>query len=403
MNNAASCALSLCKHVPHCGGCKTQQIDYAEQLQRKQESVKKLFNPAILHEILPCPDPWRYRNKMEYSFSQNKAGEHFLGLMIAKSRGHVFNLEECYLTAPWFAQVLGSVRTWWKNSGLKAYHPYSNTGSLRTLTLREGRRTGDKMAILTVSGQPEFALNRAQLSGYVQAIKSALPEGENPSIFLRIQQIKKGTPTQFYEMLLSGPDHISERLEIRVGEEQRSFTFKISPTSFFQPNPLQAELLYARALEMCALNRNMHVLDLYCGTATLGMIFASQAGRVSGIELCPEAVLDAESNLRANGIENVEVHQGDVGKILQSWKRDNLKPDLVIVDPPRAGLDATSMTEILQLAPKEILYISCNPETQAQNVKSFLENGYKLLELQPVDQFPHTPHLETIARLVHFS
>ncbi len=397
-------SVSLCSHVPLCGGCSWQQIEYSEQLNKKRENVKKLFEPLgvfdsmIFHEILPCPAPWRYRNKMEFSFSQNKAQDHFLGLMIARSRRRVFNLEECYLTAPWFAETLCSVRNWWKASGLKAYHAHYNTGSLRTLTLREGRRTGDKMAILTVSGEPEFSLNKEQLAGYVEAVKSALP-GENVSIFLRIHQIKKGTPTQFYDMVLSGPDHITEKLEIKIGGETRAFTFKISPMSFFQPNSLQAELLYSRALEMCAVNKEMHVFDLYCGTATLGMIFAQQAGRVSGIELNPEAVFDAESNLQLNGIDNVQIHQGDVGKILQSWEKDKLKPDLVIVDPPRSGLDATSIAQILQLAPKEILYISCNPETQAQNVKVFIENGYKLLELQPVDQFPHTPHLETIARL----
>src|ERR1700722_16501068 len=131
-----SSSAARCMHVPLCGGCKWQQIEYSEQLSQKREKIRNLFEPlgvldsAIFHEILPCPDPWRYRNKMEFSFSQNKAGDHLCGLMIARSRQRVFNLEECYLTAPWFSEVLCSVRAWWKESGLKAYHPHYNTGSL---------------------------------------------------------------------------------------------------------------------------------------------------------------------------------------------------------------------------------------------------------------------------------
>ncbi|MBI2742815.1 MAG: 23S rRNA (uracil(1939)-C(5))-methyltransferase RlmD [Chlamydiales bacterium] len=397
----------LCPHLDSCGGCSTQATAYSEQLKKKSETIEQLFSAlgllegVKLDEIIPCRDPWRYRNKMEFSFSQNKAQDHFLGLMLKRSGRRVLNVEECYLTSPWFTKTLNSVRDWWKSTQIKAYHPYANTGSLRTLTLREGKRTQDKMAILTVSGQSDFALTKDQLDGFVNAVKRVVPEEEQMriSIFLRIQQIQKGSPTQFFEMLLSGPDHITERLEIEIEGKKRIFTFKISPTSFFQPNSLQAEILYGRALEMCAVTPEMHVLDLYCGTATLGMVFAERAGRVTGIELNPEATFDAESNLERNGTKNMEIHCGDVGKILKSWEDQALHPDLVIVDPPRAGLDPTSIAQILRLAPKKILYVSCNPATQAQNVKVFIENGYKLLKLQPVDQFPHTPHLESIALL----
>jgi len=342
-----------------------------------------------VYPILPAKDPWRYRNKMEFSFSQNRAGDRFLGLIIANSRGHVLNLEECHLTSPWFIETLKSVRSWWVETDLKAYHRYSNTGSLRTLTLREGIRTQEKMAILTVSGHPDFALSRVQIDGYVKAVQAC----GAASVFLCVQQLCKGSPTQFFEMHLAGPDHINEYLEIGT----RAYKFKISPRSFFQPNTLQAEALYRRALEMVSPGKKKLVLDLYCGTATLGMSFALQAEKVVGIELAPEAILDAECNLQVNEISNVELHCGDVGKILQREKIAS--PDLVIVDPPRAGLMDDALQQLLALAPKEILYISCNPETQAKNIKALLENGYKLTALQPVDQFPHTPHIENIAHL----
>jgi 23S rRNA (uracil1939-C5)-methyltransferase len=253
------------------------------------------------------------------------------------------------------------------------------------LILREGKRTQDRMVMLTVSGNPEYALKRTQINSLVDAVK-----GDNVSVFLRIQQTQKGSPTQFYEMHLHGPDHIREELN--------ALSFKISPTSFFQPNTCAAEKLYARALELCTLHPDQLVFDLYCGTATLGMICARQVKKVIGIELNPHAVFDAKSNMEHNQIKNMEIHCGDVGKLLKErqWER----PDLVILDPPRAGLDAVAIAHVIALNPKQILYVSCNPATQAENIKKFIESGYLLKEIQPVDQFPHTMHIENIALLL---
>ena len=210
--------------------------------------------------IRSCPVPLLGLTgiKWNFLFSQNKAGDHFLGLMIAKGRGRVLDLQECHLVQPWFIDVLKAVRAWWKESGLKAYHFYKDTGSLRTLTLREGQRTGDKMVMLTVSGNPEFAIQEPQLKSFL----AALPPSENLSVFVRVHQIAKGSPTQFYELHVQGPDHITESLTI----QGRPLLFKISPTSFFQPNTAQAEVLYSRALDMLALSPEALVYDLYCST-----------------------------------------------------------------------------------------------------------------------------------------
>lgn len=394
-----------CPHAAICGGCKRQQTPYSTQLQDKQNSIENLFSAylkegAVLHPIIPCDDPWAYRNKMEFTFSQNRAGDRFLGLMLAASRkGHVFNVEECHIAPSWFTEVLGAVRNWWIESGLEAYYTYKDEGSLRTLILREGKRTGDKMAMLTVSGNPAYALDKAQITSFANAVKNALPETEWPSlsIFLRIQQIAKGTPTQFYELHLHGPAHIKERLNI----ENAQLTFKISPTSFFQTNTAQAEKLYARALQMLELSSKEHVFDLYCGTATLSMALALGAEKVTGIELNPHAVFDAEENKAINGVSNLEVICGDVGKTLATLRKSEgfRPPDVVVVDPPRCGLDNTAIEHILALGPKKILYISCNPKTQAENIYLLHQAGYKLTDIQPVDQFPHTLHTENIAVL----
>lgn len=398
-----------CKHVSSCGGCAWQQMDYAEQLKEKQRRIEALFSSflekdgALLHPILPCSTPWHYRNKMEYSFSQNREGEKFLGLVLADTKGRVFNLEECHLTNVWFPKTLAAVRAWWLATDLQAYHLHKNIGSLRTLTLREGAKTGDKMALLTVSGNPDFRLTKSQLDGFVEAVCRSLPESDHSrlSIFLRIQQIAKGSPTQFFELQLFGPDHIREELEIK----NRRLTFKISPTSFFQPNTLQAEQLYTRALEMLQLSAQARVFDLYCGTATISMALAAEASHVIGIELNPHAVFDAEGNRELNGINNLEILCGDVGKVLTQLcaQTDFVPPDAVVVDPPRSGLDSLALSHILTLRPAKILYISCNPKTQAENIQILSEGGCRLTALQPVDQFPHTLHIENIALLERYS
>ena len=380
-----------CAHAGSCGGCSWQQKSYAAQLQTKEVRLQQLF-PIKVDPIIPCDDPWHYRNKMEFSFSQNKKGERFLGLIIARSRGHVLNLEECHLTSPWFIEVLSAVRDWWERSTLLAYHSHSDRGSLRTLTVREGKRTGDKMIFLTISGNHDYFVNNAQLESFKAAVHAALP-GESPSIFLRIQRICKGKPTDYYEMHLDGPDFIRETLRIKG----REMHFHISPTSFFQPNTLQAEKLYARALELASPQPTDTLFDLYCGTATLAILFAPYVKRVVAIELSPYAVSDANVNVAVNQLSNITILKGDVGKKLAEI---NERPDLVLLDPPRSGLDPTALKELIALSPKKILYISCNPTTQSENISILLESGYELKSVQGVDQFPHTPHIENIAVLI---
>jgi 23S rRNA (uracil1939-C5)-methyltransferase len=391
-----------CSHVPACGGCSWQQVDYAFQLEQKQQRIQHLFAPFVTEEffiepILNCDKIWQYRNKMEFSFSQDRSGQQFLGLILAGSRGHVFNLQECWLVSSWMSSVVAEVRQWWKQSGLAAYR-LDNTGSLRTLIVRESVRTDDKLVVLTVSGRPEYALSKQLITQFIQAILLTVPKEhqERTSIFLRIQQAIKGQPTQFFEMHLHGPDHMLEHLVVG----SKSLTFKISPTSFFQPNPLQAEKLYAAALGIVQ-GQKKHILDLYAGTATLSIVFASIADKVTAIELNPHAVFDAKVNKEMNSIRNLEIICGDVGQKLCELKShpDFIIPDLVIMDPPRAGLSPQAIESLLVLMPKEILYISCNPATQARDVQKLLQKGYQLITLQPVDQFPHTVHIETIALL----
>lgn len=395
-----------CAHFGTCGGCRWQHLPYSEQLKQKDKWIAEYFAPLLSDKslpqrpIIPCELPWEYRNKMEFSFSQNRAGEQFLGLMRSQGRGRVEDLKECHLVKPWFMEALSATRKWWKASGLAAYFPPANVGSLRTLTLREGRRTGDRMVILLVSGNPDFALNRSHLESFTEAMSQALTPDEpgKLSVFVRIQQIQKGRPTQFYELHLLGPVTMRERL-LLWGEG--GMEFHISPTAFFQPNTVQAERLYREALDLAQLHEDMLVYDLYCGTGTLGILAAPLVQQVVGIEWVPEATLDAEENLKTNAIENMNVHTGDVGQVLEKLREDPLfqVPDLVMLDPPRVGLDQKALTHLVELSPKKILYISCNPRSQADNCSVLKQAGYEIQALQAVDQFPHTIHIENIALL----
>lgn len=392
-----------CVHFGVCGGCRFQEISYEMQKEIKHLAVLNFFKTLINQDVIVYPlieadSPWNYRNKMEFTFSSDLKGLKYLGLIIDNSRGKVLNLTECHLTTPWFIETLNAVRTWWENSRLDAYYPPKNSGSLRTLTLRESRATGDRLVMLTVSGNPDYALHKDELHHFKETLeKVAHPNSRNAtlSIFIRIQQTAKGMETNFYEMHLSGKDHIEEVLNIEINGVIKQIAFDISPVAFFQPNSLQAEKLYSKALELAAISKNDVVYDLYCGTGTLGILAATEAKTVIGIEISEESSLDARTNAKKNKLENITIYTGDVSKILK--EKELPQADVVLVDPPRAGLEPKALEEIVKLNAKKLVYISCNPETQAENAAKLKEFGYRLQAICPVDQFPQTAHIENIA------
>lgn len=394
-----------CRHFGKCGGCKWQHISYAEQLKQKEKWLADLLKPYLdrsvtWHSIIPCDPPWNYRNKMELTFSSDRAGNRYLGLILQGTKGHVFQMQECHLMQAWMMDANHTVVNWWEASALEAYRSIANTGALRTLTLREGIRSGDRMVMLTVSGNPSYALNQKQIQNFIDALKKAITpskEGAKLSLFLRIQQIAKGKPTQFFEMLLDGPDHIREMMTIETaGKKSHALQFQISPSAFFQPNTVQAERLYSRALQLTDLSPNSLVYDLYCGTGTLGLCLAKQVREVIGIELSPESSLDARENAKANQLENISILTGDVGHLLPTLLEEKRRPDAVLVDPPRVGLDMKALKNVIEAKAPVLTYISCNPATQVANLDLLIQGGYRLKAVQPVDQFPQTSHVENI-------
>ncbi|MBB63702.1 MAG: 23S rRNA (uracil(1939)-C(5))-methyltransferase RlmD [Waddliaceae bacterium] len=394
-----------CKHFAQCGGCVWQQIPYSRQVEEKEKRVKTLFRQVAdlgmvqWHPTKACDEPWAYRNKMEFSFSEDRAGNAYLGLNRSGGRGRVENLEECLIVNQWYAETLLEVKKWWEKTGLQAYYPPMDRGSLRNLTLREGQRTGDRLVMLTVSGNADYSLTHEQLKGFVETVCSvATPEAGHLSIFLRIQQVQKGTPTQFYEMHLFGPDSIREQLSCH---DHGILEFKVSPTAFFQPNPRQAEWIYNRVLEHIPSINESKILDLYCGAGAFGLFAAKAGAEVLGVELHPESVLDAQENCEINNVHSFKVLQGDTGERLKEILEEEgfTDVDVLIVDPPRSGLGAKVCQHIRRLGAKRIIYVSCNPKTQAEDLKLLVPDMYEMQSVQLVDQFPHTVHSECIVVL----
>ncbi len=391
----------ICQHFDICGGCSFQEMNYQDQINEKERVVLEIFQEYIvkaavaLYPIISADFDFQYRNKMEFSFSQNRKGTKYLGLMIKGAKKFVFNLESCHLCKNWFSIVLNNVRKWWEVSNIDAFNLFDNSGILRNLTIREAFNTSEKMVILTVSHLEE--ISQEAITAFIEAVKDSIDDKENLSIYIKEQIAIKGQPTRFEETHLYGKKHITEKLNLSVKDTFPTLSFKISPSSFFQPNTLQAEKIYSIAINMVDITKEMVVYDLYCGTGTIGMAFSYFAKKVIGIELNEEACVDAKENLKLNNINNFEIFSGDVGKILSSQNFE--KSDIVIVDPPRAGLDELALSNIISLNPKTIIYISCNPLTQKENIDLLVKNNYKLLKLQPIDQFPNTIHIENIALL----
>lgn len=381
-----------CEHARICGGCSFQELRYEKQLEHKHQMIQKAFHTHLgkFVEILstvPSPKIFGYRNKMEFSFSENKAGDKFLGLMIAGTSRYVFNVQRCHLTGEWTAEVLEAVRKWWQERGYKAYVPYKNEGELRTLTLRESETTHEKIVLLTVTGNSPISYE-----SFVKTILECVGK-EKVSISVCEHYAKKGMRSFDKHISLFGAEYITEKLLIK----DKLLTFRISTSSFFQPNTLQAQAFYRRAFSLLGLSSTKSVVfDLYSGTGTLAIIAAFYAGKVVAIEQNFQSAQDAKENAKLNGVDNLEILQGDVEKILPTIEE---RPDAVIVDPPRAGLSEKALDAIGRLLPAKILYISCNPETQAQNIAVLAAYGYNPVVVQPFDQFPHTPHVENIALL----
>lgn len=386
-----------CRHFGICGGCSLQFLSYRDQLNWKEKMVRDAlekiggFSQPPLEQIVGCSDPWFYRNKMEYSFSEpylprGQVGQK-LGLHEKKSFSRIFDLQECFLQSPLSVEILYKVRDWAREKNLKAYDPRYGTGILKNLVVREGKNTGEVMVNLLTNGR-DFSFDKE----FVELICAAFPQVT--SLFRTAVTVRKGFRTVVEEIHLAGKKSLAETLT--VGEN--TLHFEIAPQAFFQPNSLQAQLLYGKVLESAAPKKQDTVLDLFCGTGTIGMFFASHVRQVSGMEINTSAIESARANASNNSIKNIEFLCRDISNFL-SPQPSGLNPSILITDPPRAGLTPHALLKILALKVPRWIYVSCNPTTLARDLKIICENGYRLEKAQPVDMFPQTYHVESVALL----
>jgi 23S rRNA (uracil1939-C5)-methyltransferase len=364
-------------------GAPWQVLPYERQLAVKAEQVGDALRRIgkldgfELEPIVPAVEQWRYRNKLEYSFGTGPEGELVCGFHAPGSWETILHLEDCLLASERGNELRRAVLAWCRSEGLEAYDRRSQTGFLRNLVVREGRRTGQfQVRLVTSEGELDTDALRAAIQ--VHSLLWTQVPG--------VAEVSSG-PTEIVD---GSPTFDEELGDLRV---------RISPDAFFQTNTEMAERLYGVAAEYAALQGWERVYDLFCGIGTIGLSLAPRAGELFGVEIVEEAVADAIENARLNNVANAQFFAGDVRTAMRELVERAGRPDVLVVDPPRAGLSQKVVRRIIEAAPRRIVYVSCNPTTLAPNAAQLVEAGYALRRVRPVDMFPQTPHIECVALL----
>lgn len=375
----------FCKHFGKCGGCQFQNLDYAQQLRWKTEFVRDALVRIGGQEtptVQPCvasPSTTGFRNKMEFAFAG--AGERIdLGLH-RRASSRIVNIEHCGLQSDTCSAIVREARDFCRSLPLPAYEPRTGKGLWRFLVVRQAGNTGEIMVQLITAPNPDGGAVRS-LGAHLQELFPAI------TVFAHSTRKTRSAVAQGERLVYAtDPGYIVDRLN--------GIDYRVSPHSFFQTNTGGAELLYGAATEMAGLTGEETVLDLYCGTGGLALAMAGSARHVVGVETIKEAVRDGRSNAEANGVDNCEFHAGDVAALLKDMQGG---ADVVVTDPPRAGMKAEAVAGIMRLTPDRIVYVSCNPTTLARDIKLMAEE-YELVDVRPVDLFPHVGHVECVALL----
>ena len=374
-----------CAHYPACGGCRFQDLAYEAQSEAKHAQVADALarighlEGFELEPIVPAASVFHYRNKLEYSFTEED-GKVALGFHRAGRWDEVLDIERCWLTTDLGNAIRNRVKQWANEQGQRAYDQESREGYLRHLVVREGRNTGQALVVLVT------APGELDEESFVAALE-AFPEVRS------VHWAVNNTPAEITSVpsrLLSGDEAIEEEI--------LGLRFRVRPNAFLQTNTEMCEKLYSLAISYAGLTGEETVYDLYCGTGTIGLSMAREALTVWGIESNEESVACAVENAELNGLANAAFFAGDVGADVEELRDRAGPPDVVAVDPPRAGLAGKALSRVGALEAPRLIYVSCNPTTLAGNAKELVsEYGYTLERVRPVDMFPHTPHVESVA------
>lgn len=374
---------SDCLTYKRCGGCNLRHIKYEETLRMKQNAVQSLVNKTLknklkVEETVGMENPVHYRNKAQYPLGVNKQGEPVIGVFANRTH-EVIPMEKCLIQNPKSEEIGKFILEFIKKNNISIYDEKTRKGLFRHIVIKVGIKTNQIMCVLVINGKS--IPKESELIGKL-VVK-----------FPNIKTIVKNINMKNTNVIL-GQENINIYGDGYIEDKLGEYIFKISPLSFYQVNPIQAEKLYNLGVEMAQISKNDTVFDLYCGIGTISLFMAKYAKKVYGIEIVKEAVVAANENALLNGVDNTEFYAGDVEVVLDDLiNNKGVKADIVMFDPPRKGLDKNSINNILKIKPKKIVYISCNPATLVRDLAEF-EDLYDVQKIVPVDMFPWTAHVE---------
>ena len=378
-----------CPVARACGGCQIMHLDYAKQLEFKENKVRNLLErvgKVSDYEMLPIigmEEPYYYRNKAQFPVGKNKEGKIVTGFYAGHTHS-IIDTSHCYIQHPLNEQLVAIVKDWMEKYGVQPYDETTGNGLVRHILTRVGKTTGQVMVCLIINGKKIPAAG---------ALVDELTKIDGmTSISINVNQEKTNVILGNEVKTLWGQDYITDY----IGD----ICYQISPLSFYQVNPTQTAVLYGKALEFAQLEEGDMVWDLYCGIGTISLFLAQKASKVYGVEIVPQAIDDAKKNAVLNHMDNVEFYVGKAEEVLpEKYEKDGVYADVIVVDPPRKGCDETLLSCMVQMAPKRIVYVSCDPATLARDLNFLEANGYKVEKVQCVDQFCHSTHVETVALL----
>lgn len=377
-----------CETYKRCGGCVLRHVDYKETLKIKQNTVQNLVNKTLknklkVEEILGMNNPFHYRNKAQYPVGKDKDGNPTIGVFANRTH-EIIPIKKCLIQNEQIEKVAKYIFSFIVKNNISIYDEKTRKGLVRHIVTKIGIKTNEIMCIIVINGK--------ELPKEKQLV------GEIVEQFKNVKTIVKNINTDNTNVIL-GKQNISIYGDGVIKDKLEDFTFYISPLSFYQVNPIQAEKLYQLAIQEAAISKKDIVFDLYCGIGTISLFIAKYAKEVYGIEIIEEAVKNAKKNAKVNNIQNIEFISGDVEFILDKLiNKNKIIPDIVMLDPPRKGLDRKSIENILEIKPKKLVYISCNPATLVRDLLLF-EEQYEIKSIKPVDMFPFTSHVECVAVL----
>ena len=371
-----------------CGGCQIQELDYQKQLDIKTNEVKQVIarigklNDVLIHDTIGMEKPFRYRNKAQFPI---QSINNLPSIGFYKKKSHdIVETDKCVIQHDINDKIVKIIKTYINAYNVSIYDEKYHKGLLRHLVTKVGFTTGEVMVVLVANGSKLPYLNEL-----TSVLKENIPGFK--TLVVNINKEKTNVILGKENIIIYGDGKINDY----IGD----LIFEISPLSFFQVNPLQTEVLYNKALEYADLKENDTVFDIYCGIGSISLFLAQKASKVYGIEIVSDAIKDAKINAKLNNLDNVEFYVGKAEEVVPKMYSEGKKANVVVVDPPRKGCDEKVLDTIISMKPDRVVYVSCNPSTLARDLKYLDEHGFKCVEIQPVDMFPHTMHVECVAKL----